>query len=131
VIVFDVGRIGPWVCERAGGKYFPGTCQGIGYEQDGELTAGVLYDQCNGRSVQMHVALDKPLTKGFVRICFDYVFNQLKVQKVIGLVDSNNTKALHLDRKLGFVDEAQIKDAGRTGDLVILTMTRQQCRWIK
>lgn len=131
MIVFDVDRIALWVCERAGGAYYPGSCQGIAMEEDGVLTAGVLYDQFNGRSVCMHVAIEKPVSRRFTRMAFDYPFNQMKVQKVIGLVDSTNTKALRFDKMLGFIEEARIADAGRCGDLTILTMTRQQCRWIK
>lgn len=100
-------------------------------EEDGQITAGVLYDMFNGRSVCMHVAIEKPVTRKYTRTCFDYPFNQLKVSKVLGLVDSTNDKALRFDKLLGFTEEARIADAGKTGDLVILSMTRQQCRWIK
>lgn len=131
MIVFDKERIGPWVCGRTGGRFEPTTSQAIAMEEDGEITAGVVYDQFNGRSICMHVAVEKPVSRKFTRICFDYPFNQLQVDKVMGLVDSTNAKALEFDRKLGFVEEARIKDAGKTGDLVILTMNRQQCRWIQ
>jgi hypothetical protein len=131
VIVFDAERIGPWVCERTGGRYEPSTSAAVAMEEDGVITAGVLYDMFNGRSICMHVAIEKPVSRRFTRICFDYPFNQLKVHKVMGLVDSTNSKALRFDKLLGFVEEARIEGAGKTGDLVILTMTRQQCRWIK
>lgn len=133
MIVFDVERIGPWVSERTGGKYYPGSGQAIGVERDGEIYAGVLYDQSFGRSVCMHVATSGPswLTKGFLRMVFDYPFNQLKVNKVIGLVDETNAAAIRFDRHLGFIEEGRLKDAGRFGDLLLLTMTREQCRWIQ
>lgn len=131
MIVFDAERIGPWVCERTGGRYEPSTSAAVAMEEDGVITAGVLYDMFNGRSICMHVAIEKPVSRRFTRICFDYPFNQLKVHKVMGLVDSTNSKALRFDKLLGFVEEARIEGAGKTGDLVILTMTRQQCRWIK
>lgn len=131
MIIFDADRIGPWVCERTGGRYEPSTSAAVAMEEDGVITAGVLYDMFNGSSICMHVAIEKPVTRGFTRIAFDYPFNQLKVRKVMGLVDSTNSKALRFDRHLGFVEEARIEGAGKTGDLVILTMTRPQCRWIK
>jgi RimJ/RimL family protein N-acetyltransferase len=99
--------------------------------EDGKITAGVLYDMYNGRSICMHVAVEKPVSRRFTQAAFFYPFEFLKVQKVMGLVDSTNEKALSFDRKLGFVEEARIADAGKYGDLVILTMTRPQCRWIK
>jgi len=131
VITLDAARVGPWVCERTKGKFEASTSTAIGWEVDDELTAGVLYDMFNGRSVCMHVAIEKPVTREYTRICFDYPFNQLGVLKVIGLVDSTNTQALRFDKHLGFTEEARIVDGGREGDLVLLTMTRQQCRWIK
>lgn len=82
----------------------------------------------------MHVASDGSknwMTKSYLQICFDYPFNQLKLNKIIGVVDSMNTQALKFDKHLGFVEEAVIKDAGPKGDLHILTMTRQQCRFLK
>lgn len=132
MIVTDKDWIGPWVCERTGGIYEPSTSSAIGWMQsDGTLSAGTLYDMFNGRSICMHVAIEKPITKTFVKTSFDYAFNQLGVQKVIGLVDSTNDSALRFDHHLGFVEEARIKDAGKDGDLILLTMTRQQCRWIQ
>lgn len=131
MIVTDKDRIGRWVCERTGGLYEPTSAAAIGWEVDGELVAGTLYDQFNGRSICMHVAAEKPVTRTFTRTCFDYPFNQLGVQKVIGLVDSTNDSALRFDLHLGFVEEARVKDAGKFGDLILLTMTRQQCRWIQ
>lgn len=130
MIVTDKERIGPWVCERTGGTYEPTTAAAIGWESEGELVAGVLYDQYNGRSICMHVAAEKPVTRTFTKTAFDYPFNQLGVQKVIGLVDSTNDAALRFDRKLGFVEEARIKDAGKHGDLILLTMTKERCRWL-
>lgn len=113
-----------------GGEYHGGG-QGIGLERDGDLIAGVLYDNFNGRSVCMHVAgVGNWLNRGYLKRAFDYPFNQLKVGKLIGLVDSKNKAALRFDRHLGFVAEGIIKDAGRTGDLHILTMTREQCRYL-
>lgn len=131
MIVVDAAKVGPWVCERTGGQYDPACSSAIGWEQDGSLVAGVLYDHYNGRSICMHVAIEKPVTRGYTRACFAYPFEQLGVQKVVGLVDSTNEKALRFDKALGFVEEGRIADAGKHGDLVFLTMTRQQCRWIK
>jgi RimJ/RimL family protein N-acetyltransferase len=122
-----------WVAPRTGGQYYKGSGSGIGLEKDGELIAGVLFDNYTGRSVQMHVAAipgRRWMTKEYLRVCFDYPFRQLGVCKIIGIVDSTNEDALRFDRHLGFVEEAIIKDAGKHGDLHILSMTRQQCRFI-
>ncbi len=121
-----------WTAEMTGGTYYAGSGQGIGLEKNGELIAGVLYDNCNGRSVQMHVAAigKNWLNREYLRVCFDYPFNQLKVLKLIGLVDSENSEALRFDRHLGFETEAIIKNAGRRCDMHILSMTKDQCRFL-
>lgn len=134
MITLDANRVGPWVCERTGAAYVPGAGQALGLERDGELVAGVLFDQFNGRSVCMHVASDGSrawLTREYLAMCFHYGFCQLGVKKIIGLVDSKNEAALHFDLALGFRIEKSIADAGRTADLVILSMTKEQCRWLK
>lgn len=133
MIVFDESRIGPWVCKRTGADYVQGTSTAIGLEKDGQLIAGVLYDNWNGRSVCMHVAAQpgsRWMTREYLRVCFDYPFNQLKVNQIIGLVDSTNQQARAFDEHIGFRVAAVIPDAGRSGDLMIYTMHRDQCRWI-
>ncbi|MBN9410832.1 MAG: GNAT family N-acetyltransferase [Burkholderiales bacterium] len=134
MITFDVERLGPWVAGRTGGKYFSGSGQAIGLHRNGELAAAVLYDSFNGRSVQMHVASDGSkswMNKAFLLMAFDLPFNQWRVNKIIGLVDSTNHEAIRFDENIGFHLEHVVTDAGPEGDLLIYSMTRQQCRWIK
>ena len=71
------------------------------------------------------------MTREYAKACFGYVFNQLGVNKVLGLVDSTNTAARRYDEHLGFVLSASIPDAGPHGDLLIYTMSRDACRWIR
>lgn len=110
------------------------TSQCIGLERDGELVAGVLFEGFNGNSIRMHVASDgtkKWMTREFLAVAFAYPFLQLKVKKILGLVDSMNENALSFDRALGFKTEHVIEDAGKTGSLVILSMSRDDCRWLR
>lgn len=124
--------MGRWVCERTGGSYSAVDSVAIGLEEDGVLVAGVLYDHWNGKSIAMHVAgLGKKwLTREFLWYCFHYAFVQCGAAKVLGMVSSANEAALRFDRHLGFVHEATIKDACRDGDMVLMSMTPAQCRWL-
>jgi hypothetical protein len=82
----------------------------------------------------MHVAAvpgARWMTREFLWVCFDYPFNQLRVNKILGLVDSTNVPAQRFDQNLGFVLEHSIKDAGKVGDLLVYSMTRQQCRFLE
>lgn len=122
-----------WVAKRIETAYHARSGQGIGIEKNGQIVCGVIFDSFNGRSIQIHVALEPGarMTREWFRILFDYAFNQLGVQKIIGVVDSTNQAALRFDKHIGFVEEAVIKDAGKHGDMHILTMTRQQCRFLE
>jgi RimJ/RimL family protein N-acetyltransferase len=133
IVLDDQERVGRWVSARIGASWSSAVATAIGNERDGELMGGVTFDGYNGASVCMHVASNgsrRWLTRGFLRVVFLYAFEQLGVRKVIALVPSDNEAALKFDRHVGFVDEAKIADAHPGGDILILSMTRQQCRWI-
>jgi len=104
----------------------------IGQEIDGEVKAVVAFDNILDKSCQMHTAAIVPnwISKDLLWACFDYPFNILKVKVIIATVASTNKEALKLDRHLGFVDKAYIEDAHIDGDLVILAMRREDCRWL-
>ena len=133
-VVLDRPRVvGPWVCERLGGAFDPENDAAIGLERDCSLIAGVVYDNFLGQSICMHVAAEGRhwLTRDFLRAAFFYPFETAGVHKVIGPVDSSNTQARRFDEHLGFVLEARLTGAARGGDLLLYSMTRQQCRFLK
>jgi len=132
IVVGQDKRVGDWVSARTGGSGFV-EGSAIGYERNGALVAGVIVDHFNGASACLHVAGDGKnwLTREFLYCVFDYAFRQLNLNVVMGLVPSWNTQALRFDKHLGFVEQCRIPGAVPNGDLVILTMTREQCRWIK
>jgi RimJ/RimL family protein N-acetyltransferase len=104
----------------------------IGQEIDGEVKAVVAFDNILDKSCEMHTAAIVPnwISKDLLWACFDYPFNILKVKVILASVASTNKEALRLDRHLGFVDKAYIEDAHIDGDLVILAMRRENCRWL-
>lgn len=104
----------------------------IGQEIDGEVQAVVGYDNILDNSCCMHIGALVPYwaNKDFLWASFDYPFNILKVKVILALVSSNNEEALRLDRHLGFVDKAYIEDAHVDGDLVILAMRKEDCKWL-
>jgi RimJ/RimL family protein N-acetyltransferase len=63
---------------------------------------------------------------------FHYGFVALGVRKIIGLVPSDNRRSMRVTTGLGFIPVAVITEACASGaDLVVLTMTRDQCKWLK
>lgn len=133
-IILDSPKVvGNWVYARAGGTFPENVCTAIGLAKDDKLVAGVVYEGFNGASIKTHIAIDDKtyLTKAFIYTIFAYPFIQLKVKKLIGVVDSDNAKALNLNKRLGFVQEAVLEGASLNGNLILMTMTKSQCRWLK
>lgn len=100
---------------------------------EGNLMGGVIYEGYTRGCIFMHQAgFDKRwLTGNMLWLVFDYPFNQLKVNKVAGTINSKNEELLDFNRRLGFKEEARIKNAYLDGDLLVLTMDRADCRWLK
>jgi len=122
--------IGHWVAERVQGKYFAAGSQAIGLERNGEIIAGVIYENWNKTSIVCHIAIEKQITKKYLKAIFHYPFEFCKVKKIIVPVCSTHAKSLKLVIKMGFVEEARVKDATPDGDIIFLTLAREKCRFL-
>lgn len=122
------------MCKRAGGTWVPqGVQQALGWMgEDLQLRAGVVYEDFNGAMISAHIAIapGHSLTREFLWTIFDYPFNQLGVRLILGVVPAANAAARRLDEHLGFTLEATLRDAHPSGDLLLYTMRREQCRWL-
>ena len=124
-------RVSRWVSEQIGAEGEWGSHAAIGQEDsNGELVVGMVLDAITETNANMHVAISNKarLHRGMVRACFDYVFNQLGLERVTGFVAADNAEALRFDEHLGFQFEARIP-MGSVPDVLQLVMWRDQCRW--
>ena len=131
-VVWDESeRVGKWVFDHFGSHFDPLSATALGVESDGQIVGGCVYEKFAGQSLVMHCAgTGHWLTREFLRAMFAYPFVQLGVKKVIGPVDSSNEQARAFNEHLGFVPEAVIADGAPYGDLIMYTLTRQQCRYL-
>lgn len=125
---------GPWMMDRVGGKWFPGRGSIIGL-WDTELNqpiAGAMYEGYNGASVCVHLTGTgkRWMNREYLWFCFYYPFEQLRVKKLVGYVESDNLDAQRLNDHFGYTLEATLKDAAPKGDLLLYTMTKEQCKWL-
>jgi RimJ/RimL family protein N-acetyltransferase len=123
-------HVGHWVTEQTNGGYHADRSEAIGLEKDGELIAGTVYEMWNGRSVVCHIAW-KRINKAYLTAVYDYAYNVCNVDKIIGPISSNHTRALKLVTKMGFSEEARIKNAAPDGDIVFMTQTLDKCRFLE
>jgi RimJ/RimL family protein N-acetyltransferase len=116
------------------GKFeYPQETACIGQEKDGNLIAVVGYNSFTPNSCQIHVASTDVyfLNKDLLFAIFDYPFNKLKVKAIIAPIVKDNVKSLILCRKLGFEQVADIPYGHPKGDLIVVAMKRNQCKWLQ
>jgi RimJ/RimL family protein N-acetyltransferase len=119
---------------KAAGFHFNPECDIVmAREEDGKLLGGVIFQAYNGASIVIHVAGFAPnwLNRDLLWIAFSYPFDQLKVTKLFTQTPSDNRKALDFNTNLGFKDEARIEGVFRDADLIVRSMRREDCRWLK
>lgn len=132
IIADDSERVGAFVSKMMGDVEF--ACpRAIGLEEDGELIAGVVYDNYNGASICMHVAAipgRRWMTREYLWFTFYYPFVQLGVKRITGLVPESNMTARKFDEHLGFELEAILRYAHPDGDMLVYRMFKEQCRFL-
>jgi hypothetical protein len=126
---------GSRIAKTAGNAFNPLVDQVIARcDDNGILMGGSVFTQWTGYggSVAIHVAGFHPrwINRTILFVTFDYPFNQLGVKKLFGQVPSYNKKALDFDLHLGFKAEIIIPDVYPEGDLVLLSMKREECRFL-
>lgn len=133
IVIDQPDFFGSWVMATFNVPWFPGRGTAIGLMDGDEILGATVFDSYNGASVCMHVASSRKgwISREYLRVVFTYVFGQLGCQKAVGLVGSGNHAARQFDESLGFVLEATLTNAHPDGDLLLYTMSKDQCRWIK
>ena len=102
-------------------------------DQDNKIEWVIGYTAFIGKTCQMHMVNLKGgyTPKGLLFGAFDFPFNHCGIEKVFGIVNSNNTKAMEYDRKLGFKEALRFEGMhDNDGDLVVLHMDKADCKWI-
>lgn len=120
------------IAEAAGTIFNPAVDRVISRVEKGELYGGVIYTGYTLAAICLHQAGFRPnwANRDMLWVAFHYPFVKLGCKKIIGQVPASKTDILAFDQKLGFKEEARIRDVFPDGDLVVLSMTRDQCRWL-
>lgn len=120
-----------WVAERAGGHYDHAGTFALGLERNGVLQAGVIYENWNRASVTCHIAIEGRITRAYLQAIFGYAFEKLEVCKIIAPVAEVNAKCQQLVEHMGFQPECRLQECHPEGDIVLYTMRRDQCRFLR
>jgi RimJ/RimL family protein N-acetyltransferase len=123
-------EIGRWVAAQMDSQFAENNASAIGLVRDGKIVAGVIYENWNGKSVVCHLAIAGKVNRSFLRIVCGYAFEGLEAEKVIGPIASSNAKSIKAAKTIGFVEETRITNAAPNGDIILFTMTADQCRFL-
>lgn len=101
-------------------------------DEHGEILCAVVLEDYNGANASIHVAGvgGHWCNRHFLHGVFDYAFHQLKLKRLTGLVAQDNQAALRFDLRLGFQIEHVLKDAHPNGDIYMLVMRPEDCRYL-
>jgi hypothetical protein len=108
----------------------------LGFKRDGVITMGVLYQFWSKNSVWCHIAKDPscshPFDRKFLRLGFEYPFQQVGVEQMLGMVDASNYAARRLDEHFGFRPVSTVPGAAMNGgDVIIYRLRKEDCRFIR
>jgi RimJ/RimL family protein N-acetyltransferase len=132
MLTFDASIVGPWVSQKTGGSWCEGRGQAIGKLVDGQLVAGVLYEDFNGANVVCHIAGEgKWADRQFLAVIFDYPFNQMKVRRITVPVCGSNARSVKLVEHMGFVLESRLEQATLDSDLLLYRLFKDECKYLR
>ena len=130
---FDTPHVSAWVASRLEKETPWVGHQAIGVCRDGVLVGGVVIDKYEKEArCSLNAAGEDEhwLTKTFIRMVFQYAFDQLNCNIIVNTVDSDNVQSIALTTKLGFTHVCTIPNGCAGADLLIFTMSKADCRWL-
>ena len=123
---------GHHIARATNAVYNPGAETVISRSEEGRLFGGVIFSCYTGTSLCIDVAGFRPhwCNRNLLWMTFNYAFGQLRCKVMLGRLHSTNKEAIKFDLHAGFKEVCRIPDAVPNGDLIILAMYRDECRWL-
>lgn len=92
----------------------------------------VVYDRFSPWNCELSVASTTPkfITRPFLNAVFRYPFVKCNLQRITAVIEDGNINALDMDKRLGFITEARLKDWYGDKDGIMLRMLKQECTWL-
>ena len=126
MLVYGEGVV-EWVYELSGGAV-TASSSGLGWMRNDKLIAGMSVEGWNGKNCYVHLRLEGYAPKEFCFAAVDWVFNQLKCNRMTAPVPQSNNKCLKLLRHIGFEQEAKLQEASYDGgDLLFMRLWKEDC----
>ena len=135
VVCDDPERVSQFVSDVMGLGQDWSSYRAIGLEEDGELIAGVVYDNYTGSTIFMHIAAlpgKRWMTRNFLWFMFYYPFVQLGVKALRGMIPESNKESIRFAEGLkGAYLETKLKDGHPDGDMLIYCLFKEDCKYLE
>lgn len=128
---YSKDEVAKWVASKMDEPcHFADGYQVIYDTKDGKLMAAVVYENyLNKRDIHMHIAAEGSwISRQFIEHAFRYPFETLGCSRITGLV--SDPMKMKFYKLLGFQVEGCLRNALETGDMYIVGMLREECRFI-
>lgn len=123
-----------FVNNMLGVKFTPDMARWISnIDDDGKLLGVVVLSRFTPWNCELSAASVSPKTwsRAMLKAVFSYCFIDCGLSRITAVVEDGNITALEFDKRLGFVQEARLKDWYGDKDGILLRMTRDECRWLR
>ena len=108
--------------------------QCLGWVSEGKLVMAVGLNGFVGKVAQIHIAYAPSwhfTPRAMLREVFNYAFNTVGLEMLLGVLNGKNERAMRYDAHLGFRELFRlpgVHDDG--GDLVLLGLKKSECRYL-
>lgn len=103
-------------------------------DEDGKLLGVVVCSRFTPWNCEISAASVSPRawSRAMMRAVFTYCFIDCGLSRVTAVVEDGNFTALEFDKRLGYIQEARLKDWYGSGkDGILLRMTKSECKWLR
>lgn len=105
----------------------------IGLLKGGEIIGTVVYSHHRFSDIEIHIhTVDKSwCNRRTLKAIFKYPFVELGLNRCTAITDPAAPAVCYFLKRIGFVEEGRLRNIlSNKDDLIILGMTREECRWI-
>ena len=126
--------LGEWFRKQTTYKFNP-PFAAIGFlDSNGNIQGVAIFNDFNDSNIDVHIYVPKCLTRANIKLVYNYVFNQLKCNRLTAKPYRSNKVLLRLLPRMGFQYEAVLKQyygKNRSDDAIIYRLTRDSAlKWV-
>lgn len=120
-----------WAVAKLGHSFMPPASVVGWVSGEGRIkSAALFFGMYEGGNIDMGLAIDPPMSKGFVIAISRYVFQQLQCSRVTVRPPKSNSGAIEQLKRAGFKTEATLKHYYGNEDAEQLRLLAADCKWV-